>query len=613
MEDKNSKQYIQDLRDKMLNGTLVAYSVLSVFVFILVLFRQREIVTRFAFVLQTAGVTGLLLLTFLRHKLSFPYKIYFLFIISTLIVFPGVIEFGFLASSKVMIVIYPALAAFFLSFRRVIYILFVYVAIYMAIGLLFHYQIIDYEVDANYYIRNPRVWFADATAIFMSSFGLLYMGYYYSDALLKNNLQINRANVELQNQEKKFRMLYESSLDAIFLIRDNKIFECNSVGVDMFRQKKEELLDTRIISLFPEKQPDGENSVQLASSILGKIYTGEQRSLEWLFNRKDGSSFYASVNLSLVDLEDTKYIQAVLQDITLKKQVERQMDEYRIKLENQVKKRTVDLERANLELKMSNKELTRKSQIIIEKNNELVQTMKELKDTQSQLIQAEKMASLGILTAGVAHEINNPLNFIVGGYEGLKDYLAKNGDKNDPTLDIMLSGIKTGVDRAAEIVKGLNVFTRSNDRLDEECNIEAIIENSLLITGSQLKGRINVTTEYNDHNAVVPGNAGKLHQVIINILINSSQAIIEGGEIAIQTFIEGKWVIVEISDTGIGMDEELLSKIMDPFFTTKEPGMGTGLGLSITYSIVQEHGGSIIFSSVPGEGTKARIELPRMI
>ncbi len=283
---------------------------------------------------------------------------------------------------------------------------------------------------------------------------------------------------------------------------------------------------------------------------------------------------------------------------------------YREKLELLVVERTNDLEKANKELKVSNVELSEKSRIINDQNIELKTTMQYLKNTQAQLIQSEKMASIGVLTAGVSHEINNPLNFILGAYVGLENYLEETGQKNNETLAIILDSIKTGVDRAADIVRGLNQLSRSDEELKEDCVIQSIIDNCLIICKNQLDNRIKVEKEYYHEPLITFGNAGKLHQAFLNILNNAIQSIETNGKISVLVKKEDNDIIIEIKDTGCGITAENLSKITIPFYTTKEPGKGPGLGLSQSYNFIKEHSGSLDFESEINKGTTARITLP---
>lgn len=240
---------------------------------------------------------------------------------------------------------------------------------------------------------------------------------------------------------------------------------------------------------------------------------------------------------------------------------------------------------------------------------ELESTIKHLKETQSHLVQSEKMASLGLLTAGVAHEINNPLNYIMGSYSGLKLVLKKQLDE-DEKLNKLLKNLKIGVDKAAGIVKGLNQFSRDQESFDETCEIHSILDNCLVMLNSQLNGLIKIERDYAEALPPCIGNVGKLHQVFINILTNSIQAINTAGKIKISTKTINNSILIEIADTGCGISKEDLPKIFDPFFTTKDPGKGTGLGLAITYNIIKMHNGQLDFTSELTSGTNAKIILP---
>lgn len=279
-------------------------------------------------------------------------------------------------------------------------------------------------------------------------------------------------------------------------------------------------------------------------------------------------------------------------------------------LEILVQEKTIKLDTAIEELKATNEDLFAKNEIIENQNSELKATIEHLHETQAQLLHSEKMASLGTLTAGVAHEINNPLNFLMGAYAGLDALFTKDGPCKDPKVSILLGSLKTGIERISNIINSLNQFSRNNSKMDEECAIHAIIENCLVMLGTSIPLTIRVNKQFNVGTAVVVGNVGKMHQVFLNVLTNAIQAIDGSGEIFIITRKETKSLIIEIKDTGKGINNDDIPKITDPFYTTKEPGKGTGLGLSITYNIVREHRGTIEFFSTPGHGTTVKLTLP---
>ncbi|MGV8827889.1 MAG: GAF domain-containing sensor histidine kinase [Breznakibacter sp.] len=287
-------------------------------------------------------------------------------------------------------------------------------------------------------------------------------------------------------------------------------------------------------------------------------------------------------------------------------------------LERLVAERTHELEAANEEYKAINEELntineelSKKNEIVIQQKIEIELALKNLKATHCQLIQSEKMASLGVLTAGVAHEINNPLNFIMGGYNGLINELETLDFEKDIRISVFLEAIKTGIDRASGIVKSLNQFSRDNDNYNETCEIHSIIDDCLTILNYQYKNRIEIVRNYENEHLFTIGNTGKLHQVFINIISNAIDSIENNGVIYIETTSGDENHEVSIRDTGCGIHPDNLEKIVDPFFTTKAPGKGTGLGLSISNTIIQQHNGGLYFDSIQNNGTKVLINLPK--
>lgn len=252
--------------------------------------------------------------------------------------------------------------------------------------------------------------------------------------------------------------------------------------------------------------------------------------------------------------------------------------------------------------------------VLLRKNQrahrELLMYNEDLQQTQKLLITSEKMASLGIMAAGIAHEINNPLNFIQNGVEALSTKISEDDQDKKKELEPIFHIVKEGVNRASKIVRSLSHFSRKGPEMNEECNIKEIIENCLLILHNKIKNKVRVLTDFSSTTQIVKGNEGRLHQAMMNIIANAEQAIENTGTIKITTIKRDNFLDVTIEDNGEGIPKENLSKISDPFFTTKAPGEGTGLGLFITFSIIEEHNGQIDVISSPGKGTIFTISLP---
>jgi len=225
---------------------------------------------------------------------------------------------------------------------------------------------------------------------------------------------------------------------------------------------------------------------------------------------------------------------------------------------------------------------------------------------ENRLVQADKLSSLGLLAAGVAHEVNTPLA-VISTYAQL---LAKqvNGDESKAKL---LDKIAKQTFRASEIVNSLLNFSRTSSTAFEELDLNKVLHETLQLIQPQLsKARIEAVEELNPSIGLVKGNPGKLQQVFLNLMLNARDAMENGGRLTVSSTVSGEDVRISISDNGCGIPEENLAKIYDPFFTTKGAKKGTGLGLSITYGIVKEHGGSITVHSQPGAGSSFQLDFP---
>ncbi len=269
-------------------------------------------------------------------------------------------------------------------------------------------------------------------------------------------------------------------------------------------------------------------------------------------------------------------------------------------------------------------------------------TLDDLRATHARLLQQEKMASIGQLAAGVAHEINNPMGFIISNLGTLEKYTARIRDylaavdkavaatgneeaaaalaeeRRRLKIDFVLTDLADlihesleGAERVTGIVKNLKSFSHVDDMALVRADLRECLDSTLNIVWNELKYKAKVVKEYEE---VPPLECypQQLNQVFMNLLVNAGQAIDQDGTITIRLQEENDWVVVEVSDTGSGIPPEIQARIFEPFFTTKEVGKGTGLGLSIAYDIVtKKHGGELLVTSEPGCGTTFTVRLPR--
>jgi PAS domain S-box-containing protein len=292
-------------------------------------------------------------------------------------------------------------------------------------------------------------------------------------------------------------------------------------------------------------------------------------------------------------------------------------------------------------------ELRSHGEMVEAMNQVLHQTIEQLQATQAQLIEAEKMASLGQLTAGIAHEINNPINFVYAGVANMKRSLkelygvldayqwletASDAIERDHVLSqikrlkeelyyqhnkegiwLTLQAIENGASRTAEIVRALRSFSRLDESEHKRVNVHECLESTLILLGNQIRDRIRIIKEYELNLPQIECYPGPLNQVFLNLLTNAIQAIDGQGSITLTTRSEADRIRIEIADNGRGMSPEEKQRIFEPFFTTKPVGEGTGLGLSISYGIIQKHKGSIQVHSQMGHGSVFILELPLVL
>ena len=271
-----------------------------------------------------------------------------------------------------------------------------------------------------------------------------------------------------------------------------------------------------------------------------------------------------------------------------------------------------DSHQSNLRLESSRKAMIHIMSDLKETTEEVKRREQELREKQEQLVQAGKLATLGELTTGIAHELNNPLNNIGLFIGNVIDFIELG--KGDPQSILHeLHSAMQQVRKANEIISHLRTFGRAASVSREPVAIAQVIQSALSLMREQLRLRqIKVELHFPAEDVIVIGNAIQIEQVFINLLSNARDALVNADNkvITITCSIKADMVHITVSDTGPGIPNGLEQRIFDPFFTTKEVGAGTGLGLSITYGIIKEHQGTIAVENHPGEGALFLIELP---
>jgi PAS domain S-box-containing protein len=236
----------------------------------------------------------------------------------------------------------------------------------------------------------------------------------------------------------------------------------------------------------------------------------------------------------------------------------------------------------------------------------VIENVTERAQLEQQLLEREKLSSIGLLAAGVAHEVNTPL----AGISSYAQMLLHQTNANDPKRNL-LEKIHVQTVRASGIVNNLLNFSRTGDAQFREIDINRVLDDTLQLLEPQLRNaEFEITRNFSDHLQPAYGSASKLQQVFMNLILNARDAMPNGGRLTIHTRAVDSSLVIDFRDTGVGIAPENIARIYDPFFTTKEVGQGTGLGLALSYGIIQEHNGRIFVESRPGEGAHFTIKLP---
>jgi PAS domain S-box-containing protein len=485
---------------------------------------------------------------------------------------------------------------------------------------------------------------------------------------------------KLHESERLYRMLFDSAGDAIFLMQESRIVDCNNKTLDMFGCSWEQLLGSTPIRFSPPIQPDGRDSQEKILEKITAALAGEPQNYEWKYVRADGTSFDAEVSLGRIELSFGVRLQAIVRDITGRKQAEESLRDLVAKVSRSQKEwqdtfdsitdmisihdKDFNVIRANKAfsgfLGLSPREVINKKcfhlmhhgalspiagcphqrtlrekmpvteEVFDEKTRKtfriatypyyspageiigsihIARDITGEKEREMGLIMTERLASLGQMASGIAHEINNPLESVMICAEMLLMKVAQ--DKFDHAqFEKYLKIIDEEVLRCRDITSSMLTFSRQTAADKQDIDIHLLLDKAIDLVGYQGRLRnVQVIKRYGEQ-LRVRGNEGELRQVFLVLVINALDAMVNKGTLTVETGAQESGIWVRISDTGPGIPPENIQKIFQPFYTTKIDTGGTGLGLSIAHRIIANHQGTIGISSEPGQGAAFTITLP---
>lgn len=381
-------------------------------------------------------------------------------------------------------------------------------------------------------------------------------------AIARDITEIKNAYRSLEISEYRYRTLFEAAGDGVMLLDATSIIDCNDQCVKLFEySSKEEIIGKHPGQLSPKQQPNGRDSIEMARDNIVQVLKGNPVIFDWKHQTAKGTEIDVSISLSRIEAQVDTFV-AIIRNIS------------------------------------------------------------ELRKTQEQLRQSQKMQAVGQLAAGIAHDFNNILCAIIGYSDMALDLVS-----NDCTLGKYMRNILNAGDRAKHLTSQILTFSRQGPEQKRSVNLSPIINEVLELLRSTLPSTVEITSWISKDTCPVIADLTKVHEVLMNLATNAVHAMGEKGVLTItlkeETLTEkrsegiigpikpGFYSVIEVCDTGTGIDNAIISRIFEPFYTTKKDNEGTGLGLSVVYGVMQSHHGNIEVESTVGQGAVFRLFFPK--
>ncbi len=544
---------------------------------------------------------------------------------------------------------------------------------------------ISYDKEFDYSI----VWKIASGGVLLL-FAFVFWNRKLASEVRKRTISLEKTNLNYQESQVRYKALFESGGDCIFILQGKTIIDCNEKALELFKYSKKQLVGMTPVDISPALQPDERGSQEKATELLNSAYEGVSQSFEWKHLKSNGDLFDTEVILTCIEVASKKYLQASIRDITNRKEAEdelRREHDFNMLLINasptflvtmNARGKVTMMNQAMLKalgykedevldsdyittfvpeedhklLKEVFKELVNNKKPTVNENRVVAKDgavhlvewhgrsimksndqfdfffgvgidITERKKLEKGLLQAHKMEAVGTLAGGIAHDFNNILSGILGYSELLEEDL-KDIQCPDYTLEKLRHISDAGI-RARDLVAQILAFSRSDEQSMVAVNVFSIAKEIIPLLRASLPSTIEIRGSLTSRSNVL-ADATQVHQIIMNLCTNAGYAMKDtGGVLSIVSediFLDekaveqqnhvmaGTFLKLSVEDTGCGMDEEIMNKIMEPFFTTKPKEKGTGMGLWVVNGIIKNFGGFLTITSKPGSGSTFDVYLP---